>query len=115
MIPVKTGETNMTYVGDAEEVLDLPAVIGREDAEGGGSYPTITTVWELDGDERFQLERGGRVALQLITTQPPPPVALAVVGPDCDDCGKPTHWDGRVCMWICSEDDEIEDGNTRSD
>lgn len=94
MLPVRTGATNLDFTSADEEVGILPTTTDGND---------ITSVWEPDADERFQLERGGRVSLTCEGVQPA--VALGVVGPDCGNCGRPMHWEKMLGEWVCSEDE----------
>lgn len=98
MLPVRTGATNRDFTSTDEEVGVLPTT-----TEGGD----ITSVWELDADERFQVDCGGRISLTCEGSQPP--VALKVVGPDCKSCGKPMHWETMLAEWVCSEEETDAD------
>jgi hypothetical protein len=98
MRPVRTAHSNLIFTGsEGSDIGDLPATL-----EDG----IATSVWEPDANERRQLANEGRVALQIDGAQPP--VALIVVGPDCENCGKPMRWDDQMAMYLCSEDDEID-------
>lgn len=88
MRPIKTHESNFTYLGPTPEVADLPCR-----TEGDDTF----SVWELDEDERAMLAAGGHVRMGIHGVRPIPPVSLNIVanaGPyecvtaPCDVCGK---------------------------
>lgn len=96
MHPVRTAATNKVYVGPPDgDIGDLPVVV----ADG-----RVTSVWELDGEERSQLDLGGRIALE-IEGGVIPPMALVVVGPDCKHCGRVMQWSSRLRIWVCPHPD----------
>lgn len=94
MNPVKTNETNFTYLGPAPEIADLPCHLDRRDI---GQGTNTFTVWVLSDEERRVITEGGHVRLGIYGARPIPPVSLQVVpnaGPTerlntpCDVCGK---------------------------
>lgn len=98
MHPIRTNESNFTYLGPTTEVADLPCRL-----EGRDTY----SVWALTPEERKQIAEGANIRLGIIGMRPIPPVSLQVVvnnGPwerqpaPCDVCGEefehPTHLSG---------------------
>lgn len=88
MQPVKTNESNFTYLGPTEEIADLPCRL-----EG----PNTFCVWEPTESDRKLIAEGGHIRLGIYGAQPIPPVSLQIVanaGPyervpaPCDACGK---------------------------
>lgn len=88
MNPIKTRESNFTYLGPTPEVADLPCR-----TEG----PNTFSVWELTPDERRLIADGANVRLGIHGMRPIPPVSLQVVGNDgpyarvadpCTVCGR---------------------------
>lgn len=91
MNPIKTRETNFTYLGPTAEIADLPCR-----TEGLSTY----SVWEPTPDERRMIAGGANVRLGIHGVRPIPPVSLQVVADDgpyarvadpCTVCGKPVE------------------------
>lgn len=98
MLPVKTLESNFTYLGPAPEVADMPCRL-----EGAQTY----SVWVLSDEERELIAKGGHIRLGIFGVRPIPPVSLQVVPnvrpwmrerAPCDKCGQeadaPIHYAG---------------------
>jgi hypothetical protein len=88
MRPVKTNESNFTYLGPTTEIADLPC---RN--EGMNTF----SVWEPTDAERKMIADGAHIRLGIHGARPIPPVSLQIVtntGPyervlaPCDNCGK---------------------------
>lgn len=67
--PIRTIESNFTYLGPTREIADLPGQ--RED---GRFY----SVWRLSDEERAQIAAGANIELG-IYSEPIPPVSITVV------------------------------------
>lgn len=80
MRPVRTGQSNFTYLGPTPVVADLPC----RRVDGGRVY----SVWQPTDEERQMIANGAQIELA-VTGEPHPPVSLAVVDqpekPDADD------------------------------
>lgn len=98
MRPIKTNESNFSYLGPTTEIADLPCR-----TEGMNTF----SVWEPTADERRIIAEGGNIRLGIHGVRPIPPVSLQIVanvGPyervkaPCDTCGKevddPVHDSG---------------------
>jgi hypothetical protein len=71
--PIRTTESNFTFLGPSPDVADLPGQ-REDDARGGRFY----SVWELSDDERAAIARGGNIELGIYAI-PIPPVSITVV------------------------------------
>lgn len=103
MEPIKTPDTNMNFTSEAEEVLDLPARVERD--EDGA--PIIRSTWELTEIEREQVAEGAHVELGVWGSQPPP-ASLRVTAPWCPECNESMAWSPELRIFTCpahSEDD----------
>jgi hypothetical protein len=99
MQPIRTNESNFTYLGPGRETADLPCRLE-------GERDTFS-VWEPTASDRELIAAGGHIRLGIHGVRPIPPVSLQVVGnagpwqrvPDpCDTCQKevddPVHLAG---------------------
>jgi hypothetical protein len=87
MQPIRTNESNFTYLGPTRETADLPCRLeGQRDT---------FSVWEPTEEDRKIIAAGGHVRLGIHGVRPIPPVSLQVVAnvgpyerkPDrCDVC-----------------------------
>jgi hypothetical protein len=84
--PIRTVNSNFTYLGPAPDIGDLPV------RRGDGS---VRSVWRLTDSERAMIANGAQIELA-IYQEPMPPVALALTNeepaddPDdltCSNCG----------------------------
>ena len=70
--PVQFPEANCNFVGQEEEVLDLPAWRGFE-----GHNPVIISCWELSEEELQEIQKNKQVFLTVFGLQTPP-IAVGV-------------------------------------
>ena len=88
MTPIKTQESNFTYLGPRQDIADLPCRV-----EQGNTF----SVWELTAEERALVADGANVRLGIYGMRPIPPVSLSIVANadcfmkvacPCRECGK---------------------------
>lgn len=88
MTPIRTRESNFTYLGPSAEIADLPC-----SRKGLNTF----CIWELTAEEREAIAAGGRIQLGIYGVQPIPPVSLQVAENDgpfervaapCDICSQ---------------------------
>jgi hypothetical protein len=71
MQPIRTNESNFTYLGPTRETADLPCRLeGQRDT---------FSVWEPTEEDRKIIAAGGHVRLGIHGVRPIPPVSLQVV------------------------------------
>jgi hypothetical protein len=86
MRPIRTVESNFTYLGPSPEVADLPG-----QREQGRFY----SVWHLTDEDRAKIAAGANVELG-IYCEPIPPVSMAVV--DVPESPLSTHGVDHRCV-----------------
>lgn len=75
MKPVQTEETNFAYLGDDDDVADLPCYV--EWTPDGGQQAVWST-WEPTELERKAIRDGANISIGLHTTTAIPPMAVVV-------------------------------------
>ena len=70
MNPIKTAESNFTYLGPTLEISDLPCR-----TEGLDTF----SVWELNDEERRMIAEGAHVRLGIHGVRPIPPLSIQIV------------------------------------
>lgn len=98
MHPVKSKESNFTYLGPTRDIGDLPCRLAGNDT---------FAMWELTDDDRAVIAAGGSIRMGIYGVRPIPPVSLQAVhnagcyervATPCVECGKeaadPVHLSG---------------------
>jgi hypothetical protein len=73
MFPIKTAESNFSYLGPSPEIADLPCR-----REGTDTF----SIWALSDEERQLIAGGANIRLGLYGAHPMPPVSLEICAKD---------------------------------
>lgn len=76
MKPIKTHESNFTYLGPTENISDLPVQRAAGYDDDNKPFVIVYSVWELTEEERWMVSEGSNIKLGILNLEPIPPVIM---------------------------------------